>query len=82
MMACQKNLGGFARKKSQRCDASDRSGGQPVEGPIPWPSTDSSIARRRAAFAGWMVVEEDTSPDPPLVAARRNRQYLRDNFGI
>ena len=30
---------------------------------------------RRAAFAGWMVVEEDTSPDPPLVAARRNRRY-------
>jgi len=37
---------------------------------------------RRSAFAGWMVVEEDTSPDPPLVAARRNRQYLRDNFDI
>jgi len=37
---------------------------------------------RRADFAGWMVVEEDTSPDPPLVAARRNRQYLLDNFGI
>ena len=37
---------------------------------------------RRADFAGWMVVEEDTSPDPPLVAARRNRQYLQDNFGI
>lgn len=37
---------------------------------------------RRSAFAGWMVVEEDTSPDPPLVAARRNRQYLLDNFGI
>jgi len=37
---------------------------------------------QRAAFAGWMVVEEDTSPDPPLVAARRNRQYLRENFDI
>jgi len=37
---------------------------------------------RRADFAGWMVIEEDTSPDPPLVAARRNRQYLRENFGI
>lgn len=37
---------------------------------------------RRAAFAGWMVVEEDTSPDLPLVAARRNRRYLQDVFGI
>ncbi len=37
---------------------------------------------RRAAFAGWMVVEEDTSPDPPLVAAERNRRYLKDTFGI
>jgi inosose dehydratase len=36
----------------------------------------------RAAFAGWMVVEEDTSPDPPLVAARRNRRYLKEMFGI
>lgn len=36
----------------------------------------------RAAFSGWMVVEEDTSPDPPLVAAQRNRRYLRDMFGI
>jgi inosose dehydratase len=37
---------------------------------------------RRASFAGWMVVEEDTSPDPPLVAARRNRRYLRETFRI
>lgn len=37
---------------------------------------------RRAAFAGWMVVEEDTSPDVPLVAARRNRRYLEEVFGI
>jgi len=37
---------------------------------------------RRASFAGWMVVEEDTSPDLPLVAARRNRRYLQDRFGI
>ena len=29
---------------------------------------------RRAEFSGWMVIEEDTSPDPPLIAARRNRQ--------
>jgi inosose dehydratase len=37
---------------------------------------------QRARFAGWMVIEEDTSPDPPLVAARRNRRYLREVFGI
>jgi inosose dehydratase len=37
---------------------------------------------RKAAFAGWMVIEEDTSPDPPVVAARRNRRYLKDVFGI
>ncbi len=35
-----------------------------------------------AGFAGWMVIEEDTSPDPPLIAARRNRDYLRNQFGI
>jgi hypothetical protein len=29
-----------------------------------------------------MVIEEDTSPDPPLVAAGRNRRYLKDTFGI
>ena len=39
-------------------------------------------ALREAAFAGWMVIEEDTSPDPPLVAAGRNRRYLREHFGI
>jgi inosose dehydratase len=37
---------------------------------------------QRARFAGWMVIEEDTSPDLPLVAARRNRRYLREVFGI
>ena len=37
---------------------------------------------RQAAFAGWMVIEEDTSPDPPLTAARRNRRYLHEMFGI
>ncbi|HSC72473.1 MAG TPA: sugar phosphate isomerase/epimerase, partial [Candidatus Methylomirabilis sp.] len=39
-------------------------------------------ALRKADFAGWMVIEEDTSPDPPLLAARRNRRYLKDTFGI
>jgi inosose dehydratase len=37
---------------------------------------------RHAGLTGWMVIEEDTSPDPPLVAARRNRRYLKDLFGI
>jgi inosose dehydratase len=39
-------------------------------------------ALQRSAFSGWMVIEEDTSPDPPLVAARRNRRYLKETFGI
>jgi inosose dehydratase len=39
-------------------------------------------ALRDVRFSGWMVIEEDTSPDPPLAAARRNRQYLKDTFGI
>jgi inosose dehydratase len=37
---------------------------------------------RNVGFSGWMVIEEDTSPDPPLVAARRNRRYLKETFGI
>jgi inosose dehydratase len=37
---------------------------------------------QRAGFSGWMVIEEDTSPDPPLVAACRNRRYLKETFGI
>lgn len=39
-------------------------------------------ALRDVGFSGWMVIEEDTSPDSPLVAARRNRQYLKDTFSI
>ena len=39
-------------------------------------------ALRKVEFSGWMVIEEDTSPDPPLLAARRNRRYLKDTFGI
>ncbi len=39
-------------------------------------------ALQRSQFSGWMVIEEDTSPAPPLVAARRNRRYLRETFGI
>jgi inosose dehydratase len=40
------------------------------------------VALAAAGFAGWMVIEEDTSPDPPLAAAQRNRRYLRTHFGI
>jgi inosose dehydratase len=39
-------------------------------------------ALRAAEFSGWLVIEEDTSPDPPLVAARRNRRYLKERYGI
>jgi inosose dehydratase len=39
-------------------------------------------ALRAAQFSGWLVIEEDTSPDPPLVAARRNRRYLKEHYGI
>jgi inosose dehydratase len=35
-----------------------------------------------ARFSGWLVIEEDTSPDPPLLAARRNRRYLKERYGI
>ncbi len=46
-------------------------------------SLDRFVAALRAAqFSGWLVIEEDTSPDPPLVAARRNRRYLKDRYGI
>ncbi len=39
-------------------------------------------ALRAAGFRGWLVIEEDTSPDPPLEAARRNRRFLRERYGI
>ncbi len=39
-------------------------------------------ALRAASFAGWMVIEEDTSPDPPFIAAQRNRGFLKSRFGI
>ena len=38
-------------------------------------------ALRRADYSGWMIVEQDTSPLPPLETARMNRQYLRQQFG-
>jgi inosose dehydratase len=39
-------------------------------------------ALRAAGFSGWLVIEEDTSPDPPLRAARRNREYLKERYAI
>jgi inosose dehydratase len=39
-------------------------------------------ALRKANFSGWMVIEEDTSPLSPLEAARANRSYLKETFGL
>ncbi|MBI4736678.1 MAG: TIM barrel protein [candidate division NC10 bacterium] len=39
-------------------------------------------ALRKVQFSGWMVVEQDTSPEPPLETARRNRRYLKETFGL
>jgi inosose dehydratase len=39
-------------------------------------------ALRAVGFSGWMVVEEDTSPTPPLLAAQINRCYLRNVLGV
>lgn len=39
-------------------------------------------ALREARFSGWMVIEQDTSPEAPLESARRNRRYLQEVFGL
>lgn len=39
-------------------------------------------ALRNVNFSGWMVIEEDTSPLSPLEAARANRRYLKESFGL
>lgn len=39
-------------------------------------------ALRKVRFSGWMVIEQDTSPEPPLETARRNRRYLKETFGL
>jgi inosose dehydratase len=39
-------------------------------------------ALRTVRFSGWMVIEQDTSPEPPLETARTNRQYLKEMFGL
>ncbi len=39
-------------------------------------------ALRRANYSGWMIVEQDTSPLAPRETAWRNRQYLKQVFGI
>ena len=39
-------------------------------------------ALRRANYSGWMIIEQDTSPQAPLETARMNRRYLQHAFGI
>ena len=39
-------------------------------------------ALRRVNFAGWMIIEQDTSPLPPLETALTNRRYLKETFGL
>ena len=39
-------------------------------------------ALRKAQFSGWMVIEQDTSPEPPFETAWRNRRYLKETFGL
>ncbi len=36
---------------------------------------------REARYAGWIIVEQD-APSDPNTAARRNREYLRREFGL
>jgi sugar phosphate isomerase/epimerase len=31
---------------------------------------------RQAGYAGWVVIEQDTTPDDPTQVADRNRHYL------
>jgi inosose dehydratase len=38
-------------------------------------------ALSRAAYRGWLIVEQD-APEDPLGAAARNRTYLREAFGL
>lgn len=38
-------------------------------------------ALRRAAYSGWLIVEQD-APSNPLAAATQNRAYLRDTFAL
>lgn len=39
-------------------------------------------ALRKANYSGWIVIEQDTSPKPPLETARANRRYLKESFGL
>ncbi len=39
-------------------------------------------ALRKVNFSGWMVIEQDTSPQSPLETARANRRYLQETFGL
>ena len=39
-------------------------------------------ALRKVSYSGWMVIEQDTSPKPPLETALVNRRYLKEAFGL
>ncbi|HWT80559.1 MAG TPA: sugar phosphate isomerase/epimerase [Candidatus Methylomirabilis sp.] len=39
-------------------------------------------ALRKVNYSGWMVIEQDTSPKPPLDTAMANRRYLKETFGL
>lgn len=39
-------------------------------------------ALHKVNYSGWMVIEQDTSPKPPLETARANRRYLKETFGL
>jgi inosose dehydratase len=37
---------------------------------------------REVRYAGWLVVEQDSTTRSPLESARMNRQYLKEKFGL
>jgi inosose dehydratase len=39
-------------------------------------------ALHKVNYSGRMVIEQDTSPKPPLETARANRRYLKETFGL
>ncbi len=45
------------------------------------PIDDIMRALRETQYAGWLVVEQD-APADPRIAATRNREYLRQEFGL
>ena len=49
-------------------------------GVVDFPAVLASL--REASYQGYLVVEQDTQPIPPEEAARLNRHYLSDTFGL